>query len=94
MHIGILHLDIYFYKCDSLKQKRSILKALIYRLHRKFHLAAAEVGKNDIHSESLIYCVTISNERSVIDTMYRCVVEFIKHEFPTVKYIDSKIEWI
>ena len=94
MLIAIFHIDISFYECNSLKQKRSILKPLLHRLNREFNVAVTEAGKHDLWNESVINCVTICNDRAQIERLFHTIVDFIPNQFPSIKYINSNLEWI
>ena len=54
MVVGTLEIHIRMDGCRSLKDKRRILRPLIERLRRDFHVAVAEVGDNDIWNVATI----------------------------------------
>ena len=94
MHTGILQLDMFFFECRSLKQKRAILKAIIHRLHREYNVAVAEGGKLDLRDESIIICVSISSDRSHLLKVFESMQNLLVHQFPIIRQINSKIEWL
>jgi len=60
--LGLLSIHIQLYGCNSLKDKRSLLKPLLARLHREFNISVAEIGLQENWGESQIVCVFVSNE--------------------------------
>ena len=68
MVYAVLILDLMLTDCRSLKEKRSILKPLLHRLHKEYNVSAAEVDKNDIWNEAIIACALISNEKRAAES--------------------------
>jgi uncharacterized protein len=52
--IGTCTLELYLAGVTSLKEKRSILKSLLARLHNTFNLSAAEIDANDRWQSAVI----------------------------------------
>ena len=49
--------------CQSLKDKRRIVKSLKDRLHRQFNVSAAEVDHQDAWQRAALACSVVSTER-------------------------------
>ena len=47
MVVGVLHVECSLPGTQSIKDKRRILRSLLDRLHRRFHVAVAEVDHQD-----------------------------------------------
>jgi len=47
MVVGVLHVECSLPGTQSIKDKRRIVRSLLDRLHRRFHVAAAEVAYQD-----------------------------------------------
>lgn len=62
-----LHLD----GCQSLKDKRAILQSLKATLRRKFNVAVAETGHQDLWQRAEIAAVTVGSERRVAEETLR-----------------------
>jgi uncharacterized protein len=66
----------------TLKDKRQVVRSLIERVHNKFEVAIAEVGRNDKHGVAVLGIASVSNEshhaRETIDT----VLSFIEQARP------------
>lgn len=61
MNIGFLVLDFVAPFCNSLKDKRMIVRSLRDKLTKRFNVAFAEVGEQDKYQRILIALVTIAN---------------------------------
>ena len=61
--IGILTVHLRLPGCSSLKEKRSYIKPLLARLHRKFNLSVAELGLQDDLDHAVLACAIVGNDR-------------------------------
>jgi uncharacterized protein len=60
MFVGIARFDLRLPECASLKQKRSVLRALFALLQQKFRCAVAEVGHQDLWQRATIGISVVS----------------------------------
>ncbi len=58
--VGLLTLEIYVPGVTSLKEKRSIVKAVTARLRKEFNVSVAEVEDHDQLGHSIIACAAVS----------------------------------
>jgi uncharacterized protein YlxP (DUF503 family) len=72
-----LELDILLGDVHSLKQKRSVLRPVIAELRRRFEVAAAEAGHQDLHRRALIGVAAVAADtdhvRDLLDACERLV---------------------
>ncbi|MFB9908191.1 DUF503 domain-containing protein [Allokutzneria oryzae] len=54
MYVGSLGLDVLLGDVHSLKEKRSVVRPVIAELRKRFEVAAAEAGHQDLHRRTLI----------------------------------------
>jgi uncharacterized protein len=94
MSIGLLTLHLFFPGCTSLKQKRSLLKPVLARLHREFNVSAAEVARQDMWQEAVVVCAWVSNEAAFSQRALQQVVEFTEQNWPNIQILEHKIELI
>ncbi len=94
MHVAAMILEIRIPGAASLKQKRSRLKSLLNMLHRKFNLAAAEIDDHDIHTLSMIACVTVSNESGHSQRVLAAIPAWIETNRPDIEVIDHEIQML
>jgi uncharacterized protein len=77
MWIGWLEFDVLLGDVHSLKQKRSAIRPVIAELQRRFTVAAAETGAQDLHRRSQIGMSAVAADRAhvveVLDAAERLV---------------------
>jgi uncharacterized protein YlxP (DUF503 family) len=73
MYVGIVELDVLLGDVHSLKQKRSVVRPVLAELRRRFEVAVAEAGHQDLHRRSLlgVGCVA-ADAGHVVEVLQRC----------------------
>lgn len=94
MPIGVLSLHLHIPGCSSLKEKRSRIKPVLARLHREYNVAAAEMDLQDVWQDTLIACVTISNDPDQTRRLLQQVIEFTERTWPDLELRTEHIELI
>ena len=84
----LLHLE----GCVSLKEKRSLIKPLLARLHREFNVAAAEVAHQDVWQSAEIAIVVVGNDAGHLRAELQNIVRWIEHNRPEVEVVDARFE--
>lgn len=92
MKIAVLHLHLELPGCASLKEKRSLIKPVLARLHREFNLAGSETGLQDHWQSAILSFVTIGTDAGVVRASLQSVLEFAEKSFPDVTVMDHSIE--
>jgi uncharacterized protein len=92
--IGILTIHFHLHGCASLKEKRSLIKPLVDRLHRQFNVTVAEVDYQDIHQDAVIAVGLINNNTALIHSYMSGVLDWIEKYFPDLMIQDHSIEII
>ena len=73
MYVGTLTVDLLLGDVRSLKQKRSVVRPIVAELHRRYAVAAAEVGHVDLHRRAAIgMAVVAADARHCIDVLDAC----------------------
>lgn len=54
MYVAVLELDVLLGDVRSLKQKRSVVRPVVAELRRRFEVAVAEAGDQNLHRRALI----------------------------------------
>jgi len=79
MWIGWIEFDLLLGDVHSLKEKRAYVRPLVAELGRRFSVAAAEVGNQDLHRRSTVGAALVSADgghvRDVLDSLDRFVAE-------------------
>ena len=79
MFTGTLTADLLLGDVHSLKEKRAVVKPIVAELRRRFAVAAAEVGDEDLHRRVQIGVATVAGEAAqagdVLDACERLLAE-------------------
>ena len=79
MWIGWIEFDLLLGDVHSLKEKRSYVRPLVAELGRRFSVAAAEVGDQELHRRGTVGAALVSADaghvRDVLDSLDRFVAE-------------------
>ncbi|MFR9730773.1 DUF503 domain-containing protein [Saccharopolyspora sp. MS10] len=77
MYVGALELDVLLGDVRSLKQKRAVVRPVVAELRRRFEVAAAEAGDQDLHRRALIGVSVVAGDaghaREVLEACERAV---------------------
>ena len=77
MVVGTLEVHLRIEGCRSLKDKRHVLRPLIERLRRDFHVAVAEVADNDLWNVATIGVSCVSTTRTHAEQIMQSVTTAI-----------------
>jgi uncharacterized protein YlxP (DUF503 family) len=91
MVIGYGIITFRLHDCRSLKEKRSVVKAIIHQIQNQFNASVAEVGANDIHQTAEIGFALVGNSGPVINSKMDKILNFA-HELRLAQVIDSEME--
>jgi len=95
MVVGCLELTLTLLAPESLKEKRSVVRRTIDRVQNRFHVAAAEVGLNDVHDRALIGISAVSNDSSFVNSILDKIIDFIDDDLlGRAEVTDSRMELI
>src|SRR5574340_220255 len=92
MTVGLLTVHARLPGCASLKEKRSLIKPLLTRLHREFNISTAEDGLNDHWQQTIILCALAANDAAYAQKALQAVLSFIEEHYPNFEIIDHSIE--
>jgi hypothetical protein len=92
MVIGACTIEIELPGMTSLKDKRSVIKTLIARLHKEFNVAAAEVDLHDRWEYTVIGVASVSTSAAHAQSLLQNLLEFIERTRPDLEIIDHYVE--
>ena len=78
--------------CQSLKDKRRIVKSLKDRLHRQFNVSAAEVDHQDVWQRAALACGVVTTDRRHAEEVLGSCDRLIAGE-PLAHVISSEISF-
>lgn len=94
MSIATLSIHLHIPGCNSLKEKRGVIKPLIARLRREFNLSVAEVGLQDKWQETIIGCAMIGSDAAFLQSALQTVARWVDGNWREGDVIEQKIEII
>ena len=71
MVVGLITWDLHLAGCQSLKDKRHVLKSLKDRLHNQFNVLAAETDHQDLWQRAELTVCVVSNDRGHAENVLR-----------------------
>jgi uncharacterized protein YlxP (DUF503 family) len=77
MVVGTGVVDLIIPGCESLKEKRSVLKRIIHRTQNEFNVSIAEVGDNDLWRRARIGFSVVGNDHPYINAKMDHILRFI-----------------
>ncbi len=89
--IGVLQIQLHIPLCNSLKEKRGILRSLECRLRKKFNISVSEIGDQDIWRSAWLGITTGSTDRDLVDHALHAIAQSLEHE-SDVQVVDYSIE--
>jgi uncharacterized protein YlxP (DUF503 family) len=69
--VGVITWELHLEGCQSLKDKRHVLKSLKDRLHNRFNLSAAETDHHDLWQRAELTACVVANERGHAESVLR-----------------------
>ncbi len=63
MVVAVIGWELEIFGCQSLKEKRSVLKSLKDRLHNRFNVSVAETGHHDLWQRAELTACVVSADR-------------------------------
>ncbi|MGB9824766.1 MAG: DUF503 domain-containing protein [Candidatus Hydrothermia bacterium] len=93
MIIGVLIVDLYLPTCNSLKEKRSILKRIKDRVRDTFNVSISEIDDQDVWRRAQLGVACISNNGKDANSILSKVVNFIEST-DLVEILDYKINFV
>jgi len=90
--VGVRSWELSLAGCQSLKDKRRIVKSLKDRLHHQFNVSAAEVDHLDSWQRAALACSVVSTERRHAEEVLASCDRLIAGE-PLAYVISSEISF-
>jgi len=86
--IGVIGWELEVLGCQSLKEKRSVLKSLKTRLHDRFNISVAETGYHDLWQRAELTACVAAGERRHAEAVLDSADRLVSAE-PRTRIIDS-----
>lgn len=80
MVVGVVAWELEVFGCQSLKQKRSVVRSLKERLRNRFNVSVAETGHTDLWQRAELTACTVSSDRGRVDSILDSADRFISSD--------------
>ena len=90
--VGLCIVEFHLPGVSSLKEKRSILKSMLARMHNAFNVSAAEVDYQDMWQSSIIAFAIVSNSSIHVNQVANKTIRWIEAHYPEALIVDQQIE--
>lgn len=94
MVVGVCTIRLDLPESSSLKDKRSVLKSLMARVHNQFNVSIAEVAENDSRQSAVLGVAAVSNDPAYAEGLLGRVVQWIDETRLDVSLVDYEIELV
>lgn len=88
MVIGLAVWEVHLPGCNSLKEKRSVLKSIKDRMHNQFNVSVAETAHQDVHRRAELAACVVSGDRSHAASVLSSLDRFMEAE-ARLRIVDS-----
>ena len=82
MTIGLCTLELYLPGCQSLKEKRRLLRRVKDRLRSRFNIAIAEVDYQELWQRASLTAVSVSGSQEVVDRTFQSLLSEVERIAP------------
>jgi uncharacterized protein len=84
--------DLHLPGCQSLKEKRGIMKPLTSALRRNLNVSVAETGNQDLWQRAEIACAVVGSARTVVEETLRAADRIVE-QADGVRIVDTATEF-
>jgi uncharacterized protein YlxP (DUF503 family) len=91
--VGLVTWELHLAGCQSLKDKRQILKSLKDRLHDRFNVSVAETDHHDKWQRAELSCCALATDRAQAQSVVSSADQFVAGH-PLVRIIDSATSYL
>ncbi|MGH7507796.1 MAG: DUF503 domain-containing protein [Longimicrobiales bacterium] len=80
MVVGVISWELEVFGCHSLKEKRSVIRSLKDRLHRRFNISVAETGHHDLWQRAELTASVVSPQRRQAESVLEQADHFVNSD--------------
>jgi uncharacterized protein YlxP (DUF503 family) len=91
--VGIVTWELHLNGCQSLKDKRRILKSLKDRLHQRCNVSVAETGHHKLWQRAELSCCVAAAERRHAESVLSTADNMVERD-PFARIIDSVTSFV
>jgi uncharacterized protein len=86
--VGLVVWELHVDGCQSLKDKRRVLRGLKDRLHARFNVSVAETGHQDLWQRAELSCCVVATDRRHAESVLASAHNLVERS-PGARIIDS-----
>lgn len=90
--IGLCTIEFYLPGLASLKEKRSILKSMLARMHNTFNISAAEVDRQDSWQSAVVAFALVTNSTAHAHQVIENVLKWVESSYPEALEVKHQVE--
>lgn len=90
--LGLCTVEFELAGVTTLKDKRSILKSLLTRLHNQFNISTAEIDYHDTVNASVIAFTLVTNDTRFANQTISTILNWIEANYPDAEIVNQEIE--
>ncbi len=94
MSIGLITLHLFIPSSRSLKDKRSVVKSLLTRLHDHYNLSCAELADQDKWQVAVIGCAGIAANKTLLEPHLHHAVNWVASQQGNFELTQHSIEFL
>lgn len=93
MVVAVVTWELHLSGCQSLKDKRRIMKSLKDRLHNRFNVSVAETDYQDLWQRAELSCCVVSTDKRHAESVLSAADNLVGQE-TMARVIDSQKSWL
>jgi|SRR5215207_3233121 len=90
--LGLCTVEFELAGVTTLKDKRSILKSMLGRLHNQFNVSTAEIDYHDAVNASIIAFTLVTNDTHFANQTISTILNWIEANYPDAEIVNQEIE--
>lgn len=90
MLVGTLEIALRLPGCRSLKDKRQVIRSILEKLRRQFHVSAAEVGDHDLWGNATLGIATVGSHAATLESALQKIVDVIEASPDVTVHYESR----
>lgn len=81
MIVKTCKIEFLIFDAYSLKDKRSVVKSLIHKIHNKFNVSIAEIMDHDTWNKATLAIACVSNSNKHADQLINSVIQYFDNNY-------------
>lgn len=90
--LGLCTVEFELAGVTNLKEKRSILKSMLTRLHNTFNISTAEIDFHDVVNASVIAFTLVTNDTRHANQTISTILNWVEKNYPDAQIVNQEIE--